>query len=47
MTARWVGSRVARRLRGAHRDEFGSPEAVLENPVVDVREVVAGQRGGL
>jgi hypothetical protein len=47
VTARWMGTRVTRRLRGAHRDEFGSPEAVLENPVVDVREVVAGQRGGL
>ena len=32
-----MGTRVTRRLRGAHRDEFASPESVLENPVVDVR----------
>ena len=42
VTARWMGSRVTRRMRGAHRDEFGSPGSALENPVVDVREVVAG-----
>ena len=47
VTARWMGTRVTRRLRGAHRDEFASPQAVLENPVVDVREVVARQRGAL
>ena len=44
VTARWMGTRVTRRLRGAHRDEFASPHSVLENPVVDVREVVAGQQ---
>jgi hypothetical protein len=37
-----MGSRVTRRLRGAHRDESGSPTGVLENPVVDVQAVVAG-----
>ena len=47
VTARWMGSRVTRRLRGVHRDEFASPKAVLENPVVDVRELVAGPRDAL
>jgi hypothetical protein len=47
VTARWMGTRVTRRVRGLQRDEFASPQAVLENPVVDVREVVAGQRDAL
>jgi glycosyltransferase involved in cell wall biosynthesis len=46
VTARWMASRATRRLRGAHRDTFASPGAAIDDPVVDVRMVVAGQQGG-
>ena len=42
LTSRWMGSRVSRRLRGAHRENFGSPLEPLEDPPVKVRDVVAG-----
>jgi glycosyltransferase involved in cell wall biosynthesis len=45
VTARWMASRVSRRARGAHRDAFASPRAVMADPVVDVLGVVPGQQG--
>ncbi len=46
VTLRWFGSRAARRVRGAHRDDFASPVAALDEPPIDVRAVVAGRRDG-
>lgn len=45
VTARWAASRVTRRARGAHRDDFGSPVEPLARPPVDVAGVVPGMRG--
>ena len=45
VTARWAASRATRRVRGAHRDDFGSPSEPLARPPVDVAAVVPGPRG--
>lgn len=41
VTARWFASRAARRVRGAHRDDSGTPHAPVTHPPVDVAAVVA------